>query len=88
MYIRPITLAVLAGLVFSSTVQALELGGRNYPDRDERTIIEACRGLDAQSRMSLTSDVPDDIESADPSSEYRLSQLPFTLADCRGAGIV
>ena len=38
--------------------------------------------------MSLTSDVPDDIESADTSSEYRLSQLPFTLADCRRAGIV
>ena len=88
MLVRPIGLALIAGLALSSAVQALELGGRYYPDRDEREIIEACRGLEAQSRMSLTSNVPDDIESPDPSSEYRLSQLPFTLADCRRAGIV
>lgn len=88
MLIRPIALALVGALAFSATAQALELGGRYYPDRDEREIIEACRGLEAQSRMSLTANVPDDIESADPSSEYRLSQLPFTLADCRRAGIV
>lgn len=88
MLIRPIALALVAGLAFAPMAQALELGGRTFPDRDERAIIDACRGLEAQSRMSLTSDPPDDIESADPSSEYQLSKLPFTLADCRRAGIV
>lgn len=88
MSVRPLALALVVGVSFSSSVQALELGGRYFPDQDERAIIDACRGLEAQSRMSLTSDVPDDIESADSSSEYRLSQLPFTLADCRRAGIV
>ena len=36
MFIRPIALALVAGLSFSSTVQALELGGRYFPDQDER----------------------------------------------------
>jgi hypothetical protein len=77
---------ILAGT--SGARAEIVLGGSRYPDAQERAIIEACRGLEAQSRMSLTSNVPDDIESADPSSEYALSNLPFTLRDCREADLI
>jgi len=58
-----------------------------YLDPTDPDIVAACRGLEAQSRMSLTSDVPDDVDNGDPSSEYALRNLPFTVGDCRRAGI-
>lgn len=83
--------ALAAIILFSaagvSTAQAeIVVGGNYYPDAEERAIREACRGLEAQSRMSLTSDVSADEYSGDPASEYALAQLPFTLRDCREAG--
>jgi len=36
---------------------------------------------------SLISDVPDDVDNGDANSEYNLKRLPFTLKDCRAAGI-
>ena len=83
--------ALAAIVLFSaagiSAAQAeIVVGGNYFPDADERAIVEACRGLEAQSRMSLSSDVPDDEYSGDTSSEYALAQLPFTLRDCREAG--
>ena len=88
MALRTVVAAItlFAGLGFSAAQAEIVVGGNYFPDRDEQAIMEACRGLEAQSRMSLTSDVPDDVYSGDASSEYALSQLPFTLRDCREAG--
>jgi hypothetical protein len=84
--------ALAAIILFSvagiSAAQAeIVVGGNYFPDRDEQAIIAACRGLEAQSRMSLSSDVPDDVYNGDTSSEYQLKDVPFTLRDCREAGI-
>jgi len=58
-----------------------------YLDPNDPDIVAACRGLEAQSRMSLTSNVPDDVDNGDSSGEYALDRLPFNVADCRRAGI-
>jgi hypothetical protein len=91
MILRPLTAALVlaAGIAGATGARAeIQVGGSYFPNTDEQAILEACRGLEAQSRMSLTSDVPDDIESADSASEWALDRLPFTLRDCREAGIV
>lgn len=80
-------ITLFAGLGFSAAQAEIVVGGNYFPDRDEQAIIAACRGLEAQSRMSLSSDVPDDVYNGDTSSEYQLKNLPFTLRDCREAGI-
>lgn len=78
-----LTLAV-AG---ASAAQAQYTSDGRYLDPSDPDIVAACRGLEAQARMSLTADVPDDIDNGDPSGEYALDRLPFTVADCRRAGI-
>jgi hypothetical protein len=71
----------------TSGVQAEYASDGRYLDPKDPDIVAACRGLEAQSRMSLTSNVPDDVDNGDPSSEYALRNLPFTVGDCRRAGI-
>lgn len=91
MTLRPVlaVLTLAAGLAGGSVAQAeIVVGGSSFPDADRRAIEEACRGLEAQSRMSLTADVPDDLDNGDAAGEYALDQLPFTLRDCRAAGII
>lgn len=80
-------ITLFAGLGLSAAQAEIVVGGNYFPDRDQQAIIAACRGLEAQSRMSLSSDVPDDVYNGDSSSEYQLRNLPFTLRDCREAGI-
>lgn len=80
-------ITVFAGLGCSAAQAEIVIGGNYFPDRDQQALIAACRGLEAQSRMSLSSDVPDDVYNGDTSSEYQLKNLPFTLRDCREAGI-
>ena len=84
----PAIVAALALMVAPVAAQSISLGDATYPESERQNLVEACRGLDAQSRMSLTSDVPDDIESGDAASEYALANLPFTLRDCRAADLV
>jgi hypothetical protein len=85
---RTLIALVAVGLAFAAPARAeIVIGGNTYSDAEQRALQEACRGLEAQSRMSLTSSVPDDVDNGDANSEYNLKQLPFTLADCRAAGI-
>lgn len=91
MILRPFvaTLTLAVALAGASVAQAeIVVGGSQFPDADRRAIEEACRGLEAQSRMSLTADVPDDLDNGDSAGEYALDQLTFTLRDCRAAGII
>ncbi len=76
-------------LAVSSAAQAgIVLGDREYPESREGELRASCAGLQAQANTSLTSNVPDDVYSGDPASEYQLARLPFTLRDCRRAGLV
>ncbi len=85
---RTLVALVAVGLAFAAPARAeIVIGGISYPDSEQAALQEACRGLDAQSRMSLISDVPDDVDNGDANSEYNLKRLPFTLKDCRAAGI-
>jgi len=88
MTLRALTaLALVAALGGTSAAQAQFMaGGSRLAGFDEQAIREACAGLEAQSRMSLTADVPDDIDNGDSAGEYALDRLPFTLRDCREAG--
>lgn len=79
--------ALTAAIVYAGGTQAQYSSDGRYLDPNDPDVQEACRGLEAQSRMSLTSNVPDDIDNGDPSGEYQLSQLPFNVWDCRRAGI-
>jgi hypothetical protein len=85
----PRTALILTALALASTTPAraeIRIGQATYSDSEEPELIAACRGLEAQARQSLTADPPDDIESADSSSAWALSKLPFTVRDCRAAG--
>lgn len=84
---RTIALALVLGWAMASPAQAeIIIGDARYADSKADFVRESCAGLEAQSRQSLTSDVPDDIESGDLASAYALAQLPFSLRDCRAAG--
>ena len=79
----------IAIIAMSSTARAeIVLGDHIYSDSQEAILREYCRGLDAQSRQSLISNVPDDEYNGDLSSEYQLRGLPFSIRDCRQAGLV
>lgn len=80
-------LVLIAAMAGTSGAQAEYTSDGRFLDPNDPDIVAACRGLEAQSRMSLTSDVPDDVDNGDPSSEYALRNLPFTVRDCRKAGI-
>lgn len=85
----PRTALILTALAFASATPskaAIRVGPATYPDSEEQFVVAACRGLEAQSRQSMTADPPDDIPSPDSSSAWALSGLPFTLTDCRKAG--
>lgn len=85
----PRTALILTALALASTSPAradIRIGQATYADSEEPDLIAACRGLEAEARQSLTSDPPDDLESADSSSAWALSKLPFTVRDCRAAG--
>lgn len=88
MRIAAASIAILV-LTLSSAAQAeIVLGDNVYPDRDAAILGEYCRGLDAQSRQSLISNVPDDEYSGDLGSAYQLAGLPFNVRDCREAGLI
>lgn len=80
-------LVLTVAMAVTSGAQAEYAGDGRSLDPNDPDIVAACRGLEAQSRMSLTSDVPDDVYNGDTSSEYALRNLPFTVRDCRKAGI-
>lgn len=88
MSVRSVALALGLILLAGSAQAEIVVGGVRYSDSEEAALRETCRGLDAQSRMSLISNVPDDIESADPSSEWALKNVSFTVRDCREAGLL
>ena len=80
-------LVLTVAMAGTSGVQAQYASDGRLLNPNDPDIIAACNGLEAQSRMSLTSSVPDDVDNGDPSSEYALRNLPFTVRDCREAGI-
>ena len=86
---RSIATALVLTLALAGTsgAQAQYAGDGRSLNPNDPDIVAACRGLEAQSRMSLTADVPDDVYNGDTSSEYALRNLPFTVRDCREAGI-
>ncbi|RYE85674.1 MAG: hypothetical protein EOP19_08900 [Hyphomicrobiales bacterium] len=78
----------IAIIAMSSAAQAeITVGGYVYPDSAEATLREYCRGLEAQANQSLISDAPDDVYNGDLSSEYQLKYVPFSVRDCRRAGL-
>lgn len=79
--------ALVVAVAGASGAQAQYASDGLYLDPNDPDVIAACRGLEAQSRMSLTSNVPDDVDNGDSSGEYALDRLPFTVQDCRRAGI-
>ena len=89
MILRPLVtaFALAVAVVASTAAQAEYATNSRYLDPQDPDVVAACRGLEAQSRMSLTSNVPDDIDNGDTSGEYALARLHFTLRDCREAGI-
>lgn len=86
----PIAILLLGSmLALSSAAQAgVVLNGREYPDSETEDLRASCAGLQAKANTSLTSEVPDDVYSGDPASEYQLSRLSFTLRDCKEAGLL
>ena len=76
-------------LVASTAAHAeIVLGDQVYPDSDRGTLLQYCQGLDAQSKQSLISDRNEDDYNGDLGSAYQLRGLPFSLRDCRRAGLV
>jgi hypothetical protein len=83
------TLLLGAALAIPSAAEAgVVLNGREYPDSETADLRASCAGLQAQANTSLTSEVPDDVYSGDPASEYQLDRLTFTLRDCEEAGLL
>jgi len=82
-------LTIAAALALPSAAMAdVMLGGREYPEWKRAQLRAACQGLEAQANQSLTAVENLDEESGDPASDYQLSMVPFSLADCRGAGLI
>lgn len=83
-------LASLGVALFATSAAHAEIviGDFVYPDSDLHKVRQYCAGLDAQSRQSLISTFNDDDYNGDLASEYQLKSVPFTLRDCRRAGLV
>ena len=76
-------------LVASSAAQAeIVIGDYVYPDRDRVTLVQLCQGLQGQSMQSLIDTRNDDDYNGDLGSAYQLRSVPFSLRDCKRAGLV
>lgn len=80
----------IAGTVVLPSVAMADvvLGGREYPEWKRAQLRAACQGLERRANESLTAVENLDEESGDPASDFQLSMVPFTLADCREAGLI
>ncbi len=76
-------------LVASTAAQAeIVIGDYVYPDSEYSNLRQLCQGLEAQANQSLIDNRNDDDYNGDLGSAYQLRMVPFSLRDCRRAGIV
>ena len=71
MILRPTLTAFALAVVLAGATgaQAQYASDPRFLDPKDPDVVAACRGLEAQSRMSLTSNVPDDVDNGDTSGE-------------------
>lgn len=82
-------LTVASALILPSGAMAgVVLNGHEYPEWKTAELRATCQGLEGRSKESLTTDDEWIEESGDPASNFRLSMAPFTLADCKAAGLI
>jgi len=82
-----LTLVSVIGLP-STALAEVVLGDRIYPEWKRAELRAACQGLAGQANESLTAEQNLDVESGDPASDFRLLSVPFTLSECKEAGLV
>lgn len=86
---RLILASLGVALLATSAAQAeIVIGDYVYPDSELHNLRQYCAGLDSQSRQSLISNPNTDDYNGDLASAYQLQFVPFTLRDCRRAGLV
>lgn len=72
----------------SGALAAIVLNGHEYPEWRRADLLATCQGLEGKANESLTAVDNSDEESGDPASDFQLSMVPFTLADCKEAGLI
>jgi hypothetical protein len=78
----------LALLATSAAHAEIVLGDQVYPDSEYGTLRAQCQGLEGQANKSLISESNTSDYNGDLGSAYQLQSVPFTVRDCKRAGLI